>query len=130
MKIVTAAIIKQDNKILVARRAPGEKLAGLWEFPGGKLEEGETLQECLERELEEEFGISTKCGKEITSSIYEYEHGAFEIIALESKIISGNLELRVHDKIQWIPVSELLQVELLPADVAIAKYLITIHKEG
>jgi len=123
MKIVTAAIIRKEDKILVVRRAPKEALAGLWEFPGGKLEDGETLQECLERELEEEFGISTKSGKELTSSIYEYEHGSFKIIALESEIISGNLELRVHDKMQWVQIEKLLEVELLPADIAIAEYL-------
>ena len=55
MKIVAAAIIIKDNRILIARSAPGENLAGLWKFLGGKLEEGETLQKCLERELEEEF---------------------------------------------------------------------------
>ena len=130
MKIVTVAIIKKDNKVLVARRAPNEKLAGLWEFPGGKLENGETLQEGLERELEEEFGVITKSGKEITSSIYTYEHGSFKIVALESVIISGDLHLRVHDEIQWVQVNKLLEVELLPADVAIADYLIRINKEG
>jgi len=124
MKIVTAAIIRKENKILVARRAPGEKLAGFWEFPGGKLEEGETLQECLERELEEEFGIVTKSGRELTSSVYEYEHGAFKIVAIESEIVSGDLNLRVHDKMNWIAIEKLLDVELLPADIAIANYLI------
>ena len=125
MKIVTAAIIRKENKILVARRAPGEKLAGFWEFPGGKLEEGETLQECLERELEEEFGITTKSGRELTSSIYEYEHGAFKIVAIESEIISGSLDLRVHDEVNWIAIEKLLDIELLPADIAIASYLIS-----
>ena len=124
MKTVTAAIIKKDNQILVARRAPGEKLAGFWEFPGGKLEEGETLQQCLERELEEEFGLMTQSGNELTSSIYEYDHGVFEIVAIESKIISGEIDLRVHDKILWIEINELLNIELLPADISIANYLI------
>ena len=123
MKIVTAAIIRKEDKILVVRRAPKEALAGLWEFPGGKLEDGETLQECLERELEEEFGIITKSGKELTSSIYEYSHGSFKIIALESEIFSGDLELRVHDKMQWVQIEKLLEVELLPADITIAEYL-------
>ncbi len=124
MKIVTAAVIKKNNKILVARRGAGEKLAGLWEFPGGKLEEGETLQECLKRELEEEFGIMTKSGLEITSSIYKYEHGSFRIVALESTIVSGSIELRVHDKVEWVDLNELLEVDLLPADIAIAEHLV------
>jgi len=124
MKTVTAAIIIKNKKILVARRGPGQKLSGLWEFPGGKLETGETLQQCLERELEEEFGIITTSGKEITSSIYEYAHGSFKIVALESEIISGELDLRVHDKIKWVDIHGLLSIELLPADISIANYLI------
>ena len=123
MKIVTAAIIYKDNKVLVAKRAPGEKLAGLWEFPGGKLEKGESLQECLERELEEEFGIITKSGPVVTSSIYKYDHGSFKIVALESTIVSGTIELRVHDKVQWIDINNLFEIDLLPADIAIAKDL-------
>ncbi|MFC2057609.1 (deoxy)nucleoside triphosphate pyrophosphohydrolase [Campylobacterota bacterium] len=130
MKIVTAAIIKKDNTILVARRAPGEKLEGFWEFPGGKVEDEETLQDCLEREMEEEFGLITKSGEELTSSIYKYEHGSFKIVALESTILSGDLELRVHDKIKWIHIDKLLEVEFLPADIAIAEYLIHLQKKG
>ena len=130
MKIVTAAIIRKGNKILVARRSPGEKLEGLWEFPGGKLEKGETLQECLERELEEEFGLTTKSGRELTSSIYKYEHGEFKIVTLESIVISGNIDLRVHDKVSWCLPEDLLNVELLPADIPIADYLINMYKEG
>jgi 8-oxo-dGTP diphosphatase len=130
MKIVTAAIIKKENKVLVARRSPGEKLEGLWEFPGGKLEKGETLQNCLERELEEEFGLITKSGRELISSIYEYEHGKFKIVALDSVIISGDLELRVHDKVKWISINRLHDdIELLPADIAIADYLINKNKD-
>lgn len=128
MKIVTAAIIKQNNKILVARRAPGEKLAGMWEFPGGKLEEGESLGGCLERELAEELAIQTKSGKELTSSIYTYEHGSFKIVAIESVIISGEPELRVHDKVAWFHIHKLLDIKLLPADIPIANYLINKDK--
>lgn len=123
MKTVTAAIIRKDNQVFIARRAPGEKLAGLWEFPGGKVENDETLQECLERELEEEFGLTTKSGNELTSSIYEYEHGSFKIVALESTILSGELELRVHDEVEWAQIDKLLEIELLPADIAIANFL-------
>lgn len=128
MKTVTAAIIRKGNKVLIARRAPGEKLAGFWEFPGGKVEEGETLQECLERELQEEFGIITKSGKVLVSSIYEYAHGIFEIVALETMIISGKPELRVHDEIGWVDIDKLSTVQFLPADIAIVDYLVDANK--
>ena len=68
MTIVTCAIIEKDGKILIARRAEGQKLAGKWEFPGGKVEDGESPEECLKRELEEEFGIPTEVGEFITST--------------------------------------------------------------
>ena len=59
-KIVTAAIVLQDNKVLLTRRAPGQSLEGYWEFPGGKVEEGESLQECLKREIFEELGVQAE----------------------------------------------------------------------
>jgi mutator protein MutT len=61
-KIVTAAIVLQDNKVLLTRRAPGQSLEGYWEFPGGKVEEGESLQECLKREIFEELGVQVMLG--------------------------------------------------------------------
>ena len=67
MTTVTCAIIEKDSKTLIARRAADQKLAGKWEFPGGKIEQGETPEECLKRELEEEFGIQVEVGEFITS---------------------------------------------------------------
>ena len=61
-KIVTAAIVLQDNKVLLTRRALGQSLEGYWEFPGGKVEEGESLQECLKREIFEELGVQVMLG--------------------------------------------------------------------
>ena len=80
--IVTAAIIKKDNKFLIAKRKEGH-LANKWEFPGGKLEPNETPEDCLKRELSEEFGIETIIGKYVTKSIHEYPHIKIELIAYE-----------------------------------------------
>ena len=74
-KKVAAAIIRSGEEILLTRRKPGEKLAGYWEFPGGKIEENETIQQCLEREIHEELNIYINAGKVITSSIHTYKHG-------------------------------------------------------
>ena len=68
MTTVTCTIIENEGKILLARRAADQKLAGKWEFPGGKVEAGESPEECLKRELEEEFGIQVEVGEFITSS--------------------------------------------------------------
>lgn len=124
MKIVTAGIIIQGDKLLIVRRALMEKLAGFWEFAGGKLEENETLQECIERELREELSIETVAGNELYRSSYIYEHGSFEIVAIEVTIKSGYPILTVHDELAWIKIEELINYKLLPADVSIAKFLL------
>lgn len=123
MKDVTAAIMFKDGQVLIARRAPGEKHAGGWEFPGGKVEAGETPEECLKRELNEEFGIDTEVKGFIKSSLYEYTQGSIRLLAYQVDILKGNFQLRVHDRYEWVRVDELLNYELLPADVPIAMYL-------
>lgn len=123
MKTVTAGILEKTGKILVVRRAPGEKLAGLWEFPGGKVEDGESLESCLHRELREELGLQCRVGDVIAESEYHYAHGAFRLVALRATIIEGDLELTVHDEAKWLAPEELELVELAPADIPIARRL-------
>lgn len=120
MKDVTAAIIVKDKKVLIARRAPGEKHAGSWEFPGGKVEPGETPEVCLKRELAEEFGIDAEVQEYIISNLYEYPQGAIRLLAYRVKILQGDIQLRVHDRYEWVSVTLLPNYELLPADVPIA----------
>ncbi len=124
MKIVTAAIIKSDNKILLTRRKKGEKLEGAWEFPGGKVEMNETLQQGLEREILEELKLIVEAGNIFTTSLYTYSHGSIKLIAIDATILSGKIELTVHDKADWVPVKNLLDYNLAPADIPIAKELI------
>ena len=123
MKQVTAAIIIEDGKILITRRGPNEKLPGYWEFPGGKQEDSESLQECLGRELKEELNVSVIVGEERFRSEYHYSHGSFELIALEATIISGEIELSVHDAAEWVPIIDLDGYKLAPADLPIAKLI-------
>lgn len=123
MKEVTAAIIIRDKKVLIARRAQGEKFAGSWEFPGGKVEAFETPKECLRRELYEELGIETRIGEFIAESIYEYPNGLICLLAFTVDIISGEICLTVHDAYRWVDVCDLLKYDLLPADIPIANRL-------
>ena len=88
-RVVTAAIIPREDCVLLARRSPGEKLAGSWEFPGGKVEAGETPEGSLARELLEELGIEVRIGDRVAESSYEYEHGTFRVIAYLVDWISG-----------------------------------------
>lgn len=128
MKQVTAAIIIKEQKVLLTRRAPSEKLAGMWEFPGGKVEENESLQECVVREIYEELCLNVNANDVIARSIYSYAHGMFEIIAIDTTILNGEIQLSVHDKADWVPFNELLSYNLLPADIPIAKSIIKFYR--
>lgn len=130
MKDVTAAVIFKDGKVFIARRAPGENSAGGWEFPGGKVEKGETPQECLKRELYEELGIKTEIGDFVAESIYEYPKGLIRLLAYRAEITEGEMKLSVHDACRWVPVNELYKFGLLPADVPVADKLAEMYPAG
>lgn len=120
MKTVTAAIIIRDNKILLARRKEGERLAGYWEFPGGKIEKDETPQTCLERELYEELGVRARAGEVIAESEYHYDHGSIKLLAIRAELLDDNLALQVHDRVEWVDILEIMKYKLAPADVPVA----------
>lgn len=124
MKIVTAAIVIQNNCVLLARRAPGQSNEGMWEFPGGKIEEGETPEECLARELKEELGVESTIHEKITESAYTYDHGSFVICAYNVTLNTDIGTPTVHDAIEWVDKNVLLNYDLSPADIPIAKYII------
>jgi 8-oxo-dGTP diphosphatase len=123
MKTVTAAIIVRDKKVLLTRRGPTEKLAGYWEFPGGKVETGESLADCLRRELQEELGVEADIGEVLAESEYHYDHGSFLLIGMYASLASNNLTLTVHDQADWVPINELLSYQLAPADIPLAMKL-------
>ena len=121
---VTAAILEKDGKILIAKRKTGDKLfAGLWEFPGGKVEEGETPEECMARELKEELDIEVEVGELITSNKHKYPHGIFELLAYRVKHVSGEMVLNDHEEIKWVTADEMSNYEFPPADLPIIKEL-------
>ena len=117
MITVTAAILKEDQLIFAARRKPGKHLAGYWEFPGGKLENEETPEQCLAREMQEEFGIQVKVGHFLGESIYDYGHKIIRLLAYQVILLAGELELRDHDRVKWLPKAELHGLKWAPADV-------------
>jgi 8-oxo-dGTP diphosphatase len=122
-RVVTAAIIRRGDCILLARRGPGERLAGLWEFPGGKVESGETPEQSLSRELFEELGIVARIGKAYGESSHQYEHGSFRLIAFLVDNVEGEPRPSVHDRLTWAKIEDLTSYALLPADLPIAKSL-------
>lgn len=115
---VAAAVIQNDNNmILCALRSPIMSLSNLWEFPGGKLEEGENAQEALVREIEEELGCKIEAGEVIADIHHEYEKVIVNLISIRAKIVDGEPVAKEHAELRWVPVSELESLEWAPADL-------------
>ena len=120
---VVAAIIKATNEkddpiIFATQRGYGD-FAGGWEFPGGKIEEGETPQEALVREIKEELDTEIKVGDLIDTIEYDYPTFHLSMDCFWCEIISGNLVLKEHEEAKWLTKEELDSVEWLPADITL-----------
>lgn len=124
MVIVTAALIRRDGQVLLTRRAPGQPMAGRWEFPGGTVEPGETPAQCLGRELREELGIEAAIGEQVASTDHVYPRGPIRLLLFAVPSFSGSITLNVHDKLAWVEPADLLSYDLAPADVPLARSLI------
>lgn len=113
---VTAAIIRQNGKILICQR-PAKKNCGLlWEFPGGKIEAGETGEKCIVRECQEELGVTLRVEREFTDITYEYPDRTVHLHFYLCEIISGKPENKEHNAFAWITPEDVDQYEFCPAD--------------
>ena len=118
---VTAAIIIKDNKVFIAKRSSTSSLPNKWEFPGGKVEIGDTPEECLARELFEEFNINVIVEEFVAESVYQYERQQIRLIAFRVKTDANITKMNAHDDVRWVPIENLLDYDLAPADVPIAR---------
>lgn len=116
---VGAGAIIHEGKFLAARRAPSEKHAGWWEFPGGKFEEGEDAAACLIREIMEELELEVEIGDRIGTWIFDHGDVVVRLHVMECRIISGDMKLHVHDKVVWCEGPD--EVEWLGPDQEIAE---------
>ena len=122
---VTAAIIVNDNnELLICRRADGSSMGGLWEFPGGKLEPGETLEECIVRECKEELSVDIAVIGIFKKTQYRYPDKLIDFTFFNAYIVNGCICMNVHKEIKWIPVSEIRNYEFCPADAEILDMLV------
>lgn len=122
-QIVTAAIIRHNDCILIAKRPPLDHLAGKWELPGGKLETGETPEQCLKREMFEEFHINVSVDSFFAESSYTYETGQIQLHAYFCTWLGGKITPSFHDEYKLICAQEVLDYDFAPADIPIVKAL-------
>ena len=124
MKRSIACILMQEGKVLVGRRVPGGQMGERWEFPGGKLEKGESNEACLARELKEELDVEAEIGEFLTENSHGYDFGTVHLSVYRVRSWSGDIKLTVHDDLRWVPLSELADFpNLLPADIPVARAL-------
>lgn len=112
---VVAAVIKEADKIFATQRGYGEFKDG-WEFPGGKIEPGETPEEALVREIKEELDAEIKVIKKLTDVEYQYPTFHLSMECFWAKVVSGKLILKEHEAARWLGKDELDSVDWLPAD--------------
>ena len=120
---VTAAVFQRDGKVLLAKRPSRGLLGGMWEFPGGKTEANETLQNCLIREIKEELGIKIKVGQPFGVYRHAYSHFEITLHAFLCEIVKGEPKPLEAAELAWVPVSELSAYPMGKVDRLIARQL-------
>ena len=120
---VVCGIIYKDEKNLLTRRKKGKSLEGYWEFPGGKVEEGETDKSALERELNEELGLSVSELTYFSENKHEYETFSINLIAFKCNAHDNPKKLIDHDKFEWVTSNEIGNFNLADADKPLLKKL-------
>ena len=122
--VVTAAILRRGRRYLVTRRAPGTHLAGVWEFPGGKCDAGESLADCMIRELREELGITARVGAEIFTITHDYPDRRVELHFFECSSTDEPSPL-LGQEMRWVEKDELAGLEFPPADKELIQKLVS-----
>ncbi|WP_312329292.1 (deoxy)nucleoside triphosphate pyrophosphohydrolase [Sphingobacterium sp.] len=121
---VVCGIIFKDDLVLICRRKPEKSLGGYWEFPGGKVEDGESYEESLLRELIEELNLKVEIKQHFFDTVHHYDNGAIKLISFIGETSGTVVESTDHDLVEWVKVSDLLNWKLASADVPIARALI------
>jgi 8-oxo-dGTP diphosphatase len=130
MTCVTAAVIERDGLVLIARRRPGDRFGGVWEFPGGKLESGETPEEGLRREIDEELGMAITVGTRLGTFPFASAAWSIELIAFRAAWTGGTMALHDHDDARWVRPSELMSFIFAEPDRPIVRLLLGEASDG
>lgn len=121
---VTAGLIRHQDRLLITRRPAGKHLAGLWEFPGGKQEQSETLEECLARELKEELGLEVELGELFMSVEHEYETKFITLHCFYCNLLQGTPDGLEGQETRWVRLEELKEFVFTPPDQRIIEQLL------
>lgn len=121
---VTGAVLVKENRILAAKRGPEMSLPGYWEFPGGKIEQGETPEASLARELKEELLCDATVGEHLTTTEHEYDFGIVVLSTYFCTLNDAEPQLTEHAEIRWVAPHELESLEWAPADIPAVKLLV------
>jgi len=124
--VVACALIDADKRVLIAQRPPGKQLAGLWEFPGGKIEPGERPEDTLIRELDEELGITVRepCLAPLTFASHAYEDFHLLMPLYICRRWEGIVTAREHANLAWVRANKLRDYPMPPADAPLIPYLL------
>lgn len=122
---VTAAVLAKAGKYLITQRPEGSHLAGMWEFPGGKKEAGESLEMCLEREIREELGVDIRVGRPILTVRHEYDRMRVTLHFFRCTHVSGSPQALNGQEIRWVHPAELRKYTFPPPDTKIIEHLVS-----
>lgn len=122
-RFIAVAIIEQEGKIFIAQRGKKDSLFGKWEFPGGKVEPGETLQECLKRELLEELSIDAEIGDYFCTSTFHHQDIEYDMCVFKVPSFKGEIKLHEHLAFAWVTPAELSNYVFPEADLPIVELL-------
>lgn len=114
---VVGAVIIKNGKILCAQRGPDKSLPYKWEFPGGKIEQDETPEEALQREIQEEMHCKINVGEKVEHTVYEYDFGIVHLTTFLCELVEGEPILKEHVEIKWLEPSKLASLDWAPADI-------------
>lgn len=121
---VVGAVILRDGLVLCAQRSMSSSLPGLWEFPGGKIEPGESAREALEREILEELEIDVTVGELVETTVHEYSFGEVTLTTFYCELRSGVVTLTEHEAIEWLRPEALPALDWAPADVPAVRSIV------
>ena len=117
LRFVAAALILRGGEVLIGQRRPDQPMALQWEFPGGKIESGESPEQALARELDEELGIQAVIGPRVTHIRHNYRHGgAVDLLFFAVHEFTGEVQNRIYHEVRWVKLEDLTSYDFLAAD--------------